>query len=95
MAKKQKFKTAKVDARVPDRLAYGLQLMSRKLGMSVSAYIGRAIEQRLVLDGIDKKEPGELHSLLDKLWAPSEAERLVSLALHAPDLMSADDQAIS
>lgn len=92
MAKKQKHKPSKVDARISDRTRYGVDLMSRKLGMSVSAYIGRAIEQSLVADGIDAREPGQMYSKLEKLWSPNAAERLLALCFHEPELTTPEEQ---
>lgn len=92
MAKKQKHKPSKVDARISDRTRYGVDLMSRKLGMSVSAYIGRAIEQSLVADGIDAREAGQMYSKLEKLWSPNAAERVLALCLHEPELATPEEQ---
>lgn len=92
MAKKIKHKPSKIDARISEKARYGVDLMARKLGISVSAYIGRAIEQCLVADGIDAREPGELYSKLEKLWVPNPAERLLALCLHEPGLATPDEQ---
>lgn len=95
MAKKQKHKTAKIDTRIPDKVRYGVDLMSRKLGLSVSSYVGRAIEKSLAIDGLATKEPGQLHSLLDRLWSESEAQRLFRLVDHAPELATSHEHKLA
>ena len=96
MAKKPKIKhkPAKIDTRVSEQIKYGAELMARKMGLSISAYVGRALEDRLIADGIGRRKPGELDSLLDRLWSASEQERIFNLAAHAPELMSDEEQSI-
>ncbi len=96
MAKKPKikYKPAKIDTRVPERIRYGAELMARKMGLSISGYVGRALEEKLKADGIDRREPGEIGSLLDKLWSSREDERLLNLANYAPELMTSDEQSV-
>ena len=86
-------KTAKIDARISDRLRFGVELMARKLGISVSAYASRALEIALISDGIARKVDGEMYSLLDRVWHPNEAFRLIALEHHAPELVTPEEEA--
>lgn len=92
--KKAKLKTSKVEARVSDRLAYGVEIAARKAGMSMSGYLGRALEEKLAREGLDRKDAATMRSPLDDLWSPEEWERLVRLAAHAPELLSEEDQTL-
>jgi hypothetical protein len=92
--RKTKHKPAKIDTRVSEQIKYGAELMARKMGLSISGYVGRALEDRLSVDGIGRRQPGELDSLLDRLWSVQEDERIFNLAVHAPELMSDEEQSI-
>ena len=89
---KQKIKTSKVDARVPDRVAYAAEIAARRAGISRSSWIYQAMQRELTADGIDRKEEGV--SLLDRLWSQSPAERLFRLAAELPDLLTEEEAAV-
>lgn len=88
MARKPKtmHKPAKVDARVPDRIAYAADIAARKAGMSRSSWIGRVLQRGLIEEGFDS-------ATIDRLWSRSPAERLFALANEMPDLLSEEDRA--
>jgi hypothetical protein len=92
---RKKNKTSKIDARISERLRFGVELMARKLGISVSAYAARALEQALIADGIDRRPDAGMYSLLDRVFSQNEGERVLALCQHAPELASTEEKLVS
>ena len=94
MRKRQTFKGHSFSLRVPEKVRYGLDLLARKHHVQMSALVMRAIEKMFEDEGLNRREPGQLLSLMDKLWSDSEAERIYLLQQHAPELMTREEQSM-
>lgn len=86
------FKGHSFSIRVPEKVRYGLDLLCRKHNVQISSLVLRAIEQMFEVEGLSKREPGQLLSLLDRLWSESEIERLEALQAHAPELATSKER---
>lgn len=78
--------------RVPEKVRYGLELLSRKNQVQMSTLVLRAIETMFESEGLNRREPGQLLSLLDKLWRETETERILTLVELAPELATEDEK---
>lgn len=85
-------KGSTITIRLSDRTRYGLDLVCRLRGESISSVAGKAINMVLDGEGIDSREPGELQSKLDRLWSPDPAERLMRLYEQAPELLTEEER---
>lgn len=94
MRKRQTFKGHSFSLRVPEKVRYGLDLLARKHHVQMSALVMRAIEKMFEDEGLNRRESGQLLSLMDKLWSDSEAERIYLLQQHAPELMTREEQSM-
>lgn len=92
MRKRQTFKGHSFSLRVPEKVRYGLDLLARKHHVQMSALVMRAIDKMFEDEGLNRREPGQLLSLMDKLWSDSESERIYLLQQHAPELMTREEQ---
>lgn len=92
--KKPKIRTETVGVRLPPKLRYGLVLVARKNGLTLSEAMMRALEAYLENDGIaaKQKDQGLMLSMLDKLWSESPAQRLLLLTEQAPEMATRDEQ---
>lgn len=86
--KRQVLKGHSFSLRVPPRIRYALDLLSRKNGQQMSALVVKAIERLLEDEGLTKKEPGQLFSLLDRLWSEDEVERIKAIVKYGKGLAS-------
>lgn len=86
--KRQVLKGHSFSLRVPPRVRYALDLLSRKNGQQMSALVMKAIERFLEDEGLTKKDPGQLFSLLDRLWSEDESERIKAIVKHGEGLAS-------
>jgi hypothetical protein len=95
--KKPKIRTETVGVRLPPKLRYGLVLVARKNGLTLSEAMMRALETYLENDGIGAKpkEQGAMLSSLDRLWSESHAQRILRLVEHAPELASSHEHKIA
>lgn len=94
MAKRPKTKTELISVRVPPKLRYGLELVARKKGLTLSEAMMRAAEAYLEADGIAAKQQGEMQSTLDRVWHENELVRLVYLFEIAPNLLTKEENDI-
>lgn len=78
--KKPKLRTEQVGVRMPPKLRYGLELVARKSGQTLSEAMLRALECYLEIDGIGLTPPRRHFSLLDTIWSESKSERFVLIA---------------
>jgi hypothetical protein len=92
---KVKIKAESVGVRMPSKLRYGLELLARRNGLTLSGQIIRAAENLLEQEGLTAKQAGAIYTRLDVLWSQNEAERLLALCQHAPELSSGDEQAMA
>ena len=86
-----------VTVRLDPRLHYLAELAARKQRRTLSSFIEWAIQDALEEVLIFDPETGKKSSLADcaaKLWDIEEADRLVQLVVHSPDLLSFDEQRI-
>lgn len=86
--------TVLISVRITDDMRFGLEMLKRKRGDSLSGVIEQAIE-RAFEDGLvertDKKRGGKLHLLKD-IWRADEGERVVRLAIYRPELLSDEEK---
>ena len=54
----------------------------------MSALVVKAIERLLEDEGLTKKEPGQLFSVLDRLWSEDEVERIKAIVKYGKGLAS-------
>lgn len=92
---KVKHKAESVGVRMPSKLRYGLELLARRNGLTLSGQIIRASERLLEQEGLTAKQSGEIYTKLDVLWSQNGAERLLSLCQHAPELSTVDEQSMA
>lgn len=92
-------KTDVLTLRLSPKLKYGLELLSRKQHRNISSTVTWAIEQAInnSEDGLRKNmskglKVAEPKQMLDVLWDINEADRLVKLAIHWPELMDFFDE---
>jgi hypothetical protein len=85
---KPKLRTESVGVRLSPRLRYGLDLVARKTGRSISETLSRALEMFLEYEGITIKKPGEMFSVLDELWRDTTSERLILLEEKYPQFLT-------
>lgn len=80
-------KTSTVTVRLPDKTKFAIDLLCERHGASISTVISRAIEDLAERENLTTRKPGEMLSLLDKLWDEDEHQRLRNMYRHAPELM--------
>lgn len=93
--KKPKLRTESIGVRVPPKLRYGLELVARKKGLTLSEAMMRALEAYLENDGIGAKKPGEMFSPIDGIWSELEGRRICSLVEWDERLATAEEIAIA
>lgn len=92
----KKTKTSSVTVRVSSRAKYGMELVGRLYGESLSDVVNRALkglfenENRSVLAMID----GKTTDLLRETYSEDEWERFLKLAVLYPDALSDDEKRI-
>jgi hypothetical protein len=92
-------KVGRLNLRIAPKVRYGLELLSAKERKSLSAlfeeFATQLMNERLTER---RKRPGEQRevqiSILDETWDPLAPDRLVKLALLAPDYLSDRDKTI-
>lgn len=89
---KVRLKTETIGVRMPPKLRYGVELLARKNGTTLSTVMVTAAERLLEGEGMANKAHGQLLSLLDRLWSESEIERLEALQAHAPELATSKEK---
>jgi hypothetical protein len=103
-------KGAVITFRLTPKYRFALELMARRQHRSVTGVVEWAIDQALQIDGIghppskpevlclDNGAKVDIEkfklSLLDRLWSPIEAKRLVNFGRYAPNLMSFEEKLI-
>lgn len=103
-------KGAVITFRLTPKYRFALELMARRQHRSVTGVVEWAIDQALQIDGIghppskpevlclDNGAKVDIEkftlSLLDRLWSPNEAKRLVNFGKYAPNLMSFEEKLI-
>ena len=96
---KPKTKGDRLNLRISTKMRYGLELLARKEGKTISALF-EEVAASLLVDRLTKlrKKPGarkmEEVSILDETWDILDADRLVKLAQLAPDYLSDRDRTI-
>lgn len=91
MRKRQVHKPHAFSVRVPDKTRFGIDLLCKKNGVQLSTLIVRAVEDLFEKEGLGTRKPGEMFSLLDKLWDENPAVRWRNIATNAPEFLSAYD----
>jgi hypothetical protein len=92
MAKKKMHRDAVLHCRVPAKVKYGADLLCRKHSASTALIVEKSLLTLFDKEGLMARGPGEMTTLLDKLWSPIPEERLYRLWLHAPDLMTQEER---
>ena len=87
-------KTHTFSIRVPEKVRFGLDVLATKNNAQMSALVLRAIEDMFEREGLARREPGQLLSLLDRLWSESEYRRLRNIQKFAPELLNQTDRDI-
>ena len=81
-----------VTIRIDSRTRFGVDLLARLGRTTVTEVISQQIRERLAQAlpkcDVDGREVG----LLDAVWDEYEQDRMVKLAVHAPDLLSPEEQ---
>lgn len=87
---------AVVNVRVPERVKFGLSLMSRMYHEPIPDIIIRALEDAFTSENggllVDVSGEEQPKALLPLLWDPRPAVRFVKLALHYPALLTRPEQ---
>ena len=102
-AKARKTYAAKAEVltvRLSPKMKFGLELLSRKQHRSLSAIVQHLLDRELrenlkVAKDVDDGTGGwrvDHVRLLDLVWDPYEADRLVKLGMHSPDLLDVDEE---
>lgn len=81
----KKNKTAGLTLRMSPRCKFNLELLSRKQRRSISSVI-----EDMATTAMNATMPG----IAEKLWAPDDAGRVINMAIHAPDLLTHDEELI-
>lgn len=81
-----------LNVRIADRLRYGAELVARRRGESLTNVVGRAMSLLLEKEGFDERGPGETLTMLDRLWSPDPAERLLHLYEQTPELLTEEER---
>lgn len=92
MAKKQTFMGGVLNCRVPSKTRFGVELICRKNGINLTALVNRAVDDMLEREGLTSREPGQVFSLLDKIWDDSDVKRLIKMQDICPELLSSEDR---
>lgn len=99
-------KVESITVRLQPKLKYGLELLARKQHRTLSSVIEWAIDKALrqpedglwftyLIPGDDEREPFEEERfLLEQVWDPEEADRLVKLAIFYPSLLSYEEEMV-
>jgi hypothetical protein len=85
-------KNDRINTRLPAHLRLGAELLAGKHGVSLSVIMERALADLLAREGLTTVPEGGLVSLLDRLSTLPPGARVVVLAEHRPDLLSAADR---
>jgi len=85
-------KTHTFSIRVPEKVRFGLDVLATKNNAQMSALVLRAIEDMFEREALSSREPGQLLSLLDKIWDDSDAQRLLKMRAICPELLSSADR---
>lgn len=81
----KKNKTAGLTLRMSPRCKFNLELLSRRQRRSISSVI-----EDMATTAMNATMPG----IAEKLWAPDDAGRVINMAIHAPDLLTHDEELI-
>ena len=90
-------RTTTVSIRLKPRTRYALELLARKRHHSLTSVIEWALD-RTINDPVEglfdtpTGERGKPESIVDKVWDPDEADRLVKLSMYFPRLMSFEEE---
>lgn len=77
---------------MPERTRFGLDLLAKREGVQVSAIALRAIDLLFEREGLTSREPGQLLSILERVWDESDAQRLLKMQAICPELLSSEDR---
>jgi hypothetical protein len=78
--------------RMPERTRFGLDLLANREGVQVSSIALRAIDLLFEREGLTSREPGQLLSVLERVWDESDAQRLLKMQSICPELLSSSDR---
>jgi hypothetical protein len=92
--KRPTFKGHSIGLRVPEKVRYGLELLSRKHQMQMSSLILRAIDKMFDDEGLNSRDKAQLLSFLDRLWSDDQLDRMSRLAEIAPQLLTDEEKRI-
>ena len=92
MRKRQVFKGTAFSLRVPEKVRFGIDLLCRKAGVQLSTLVIRAIEDLFEKEGLTTRKPGQLFSLLDRLWSQSHYTRARNIREMAPELLTQEEK---
>jgi hypothetical protein len=93
-------RTETVSIRLDPRLNYLCELAARAQRRTKSSYIEAMLDERIQTQVINKwrdygnEQPDTFGERADALWHVKESQRLVSLGIIAPELMTIDEQEI-
>lgn len=94
MRKNRTRKTSTFTVRVPEKLRFAVDLLCERHQASLSTVVTRAVEDLAEKENLTTRSAGEMLSLLDRLYDPSEYQRLVNLMKFAPELLSEIDKKV-
>lgn len=89
---KVKLKTETIGVRVPPKMRYGLELLARRNEASLSMMMTVAAERLLEAEGLTSKSPGQLVSVLDRLWSEDEVERIKAIVKNGGGLATGKEK---
>ncbi|HWW08137.1 hypothetical protein [Collimonas sp.] len=78
--------------RVSEKTRYGLDLLSRVTGKTLSQLLTESLEP--LLQSAQLHLPNTQSNLFNLTWSPFDSDRLVNLAVTAPDLLTLDEERI-
>ena len=84
-----------VTVRLDPKLKFAAELAARKQRRTISSFIEWAVEQaieQIVISKYDNHPDTTVSNVLDQVWDVEEADRVVKLATHYPQLLSYDEE---
>jgi len=85
-------KNERINTRLPAHLRLGAELLAAKHGVGLSTIVQKALADFLYHEGITVVPENELVSIVERLLPLQPGARIVELAKHRPDLLSAADR---
>lgn len=90
--KRPKTKTSSLTIRLPPKLKFGLELVCRKRGLTLSEAAMRGLEGLLESEGIDARSASGQASNLDAAWSPFIGARTLGLVAVFPELATIEEK---